>query len=80
MYDEVNRPDLGSCPRSRLPRDAHWTDRFEAIRAQDFLLHHPYQSFSPVLELLVAAAADPDVLAIKQTLYRTGSDSRSSPH
>jgi polyphosphate kinase len=77
VYDEVNRPDLKFPPAvpGLPPEMRNWTDRFEAIRAQDFLLHHPYQSFAPVLELLVAAAADPDVLAIKQTLYRTGSDS-----
>jgi len=48
---------------------------FAAVAAQDRLLHHPYQSFQPVIDFLTAAALDPDVMAIKQTIYRTGEDS-----
>ena len=51
------------------------TDIFSVLRSQNVLLHHPYQSFGPVVEFIRAAAEDPDVLAIKQTLYRTGARS-----
>ncbi|MGQ9642274.1 MAG: polyphosphate kinase 1 [Ignavibacterium sp.] len=50
-------------------------DLFSVIRQRDVLLHHPFHSFKPVVDFIKKAAADPDVLAIKQTLYRVGTDS-----
>jgi len=70
--DLVDRPDLKYPPFSpRIPK-ALSGDLFAAMRERDHLLQHPYDSFTPVLELLRQAAKDPNVLAIKQTLYRTG--------
>jgi polyphosphate kinase len=73
----LNRPDLKDAPFVQaVPpqlRDLKTPeDIFAAIRRGDILLHHPYDSFKPVLDFINAAAADPDVLAIKQTLYRVG--------
>jgi polyphosphate kinase len=77
LYDLVQRPDL-KYPifTPGLPkRLAGATDLFAIISHKDLLLHHPYQSFVPVMDFLRQAAADPQVLAIKQTLYRAGHDS-----
>ena len=77
LPDLVDRPDLKYPPFTPgFPaRMGQSTRIFEAIAAGDILLHHPYQSFAPVLDFVQQAAADPDVLAIKQTLYRTGAES-----
>jgi polyphosphate kinase len=65
-------PVFPAPPRVKLSGD----DLFATIRRQDVLLHHPFESFAPVIEFLRKAARDPDVLAIKMTLYRVG---RNSP-
>src|SRR5690349_6754433 len=77
IYDLAQRPDL-KYPifTPGLPtRVAGSSDLLAVIRQKDVLLHHPFHSFGPVLDFLRGAASDPRVLAIKQTLYRTGHES-----
>lgn len=77
LHDLVDRPDLvypGFTP-DIPPRLLKATNIFETLHNGDILLLHPFQSFAPVVDFLRQAANDPAVLSIKQTLYRTGSDS-----
>jgi len=69
---ELQYPSFTPALQKRLLRS---NNIFETIKKGDVFLHHPFQSFAPVVDFLRQAAADPDVLAIKQTLYRTGDDS-----
>lgn len=76
-----DRPDLlyaphhGSVPQPLGRAADKPAELFAVIASGDQLLHHPYQSFQPVIDFLTAAALDPEVMAIKQTIYRTGEDS-----
>ncbi len=74
---DVHRPDLKDVPFQPAVPLVLTTDEslFSVLQRQDVLLYHPYDSFAPVVDLLREAAEDPNVLAIKQTLYRVGPDS-----
>ena len=78
LIDQADSADLrfapyeAAWPESRLPRQSSMFDR---LRERDVMLHHPFESFEPVVQFLREAVYDPDVLAIKQTIYRTGSES-----
>src|ERR1700691_2411496 len=77
LYDAIARPDLKF--HSFVPRELALkpgpSALFELIRKRDVLLHHPYDSYSSVVRFIESAATDPDVLSIKQTLYRTSENS-----
>src|SRR4029079_742539 len=78
VYEQTDRPDLKLQPFA--PRELRLTaksqDLFEELRRHDVLLHHPFDSFDAVVAFIEAAAEDPNVLSIKQTLYRTGENSK----
>ncbi len=75
---DIDRPDLKNPPLipRPLPELRRGQDPFAAIRRGDLLLHHPYDAFSTITDFIEAAAHDPQVLAIKQTLYRVGANSQ----
>lgn len=77
LHDLVDRPDLKYAPFTGAECVALGGGRpvLEVVRERDLLLHHPYDSFAPVVAFVQEAARDPEVLAIKQTLYRTSGDS-----
>ncbi len=77
----IPRPDLKDevYHAAVLPPDEETEDIFTTIRRRDIVLHHPYDSFSPVVQFIKSAAEDPNVLAIKQTLYRIGKESPLIP-
>jgi polyphosphate kinase len=77
ICDMARRPELCYPPFAPGLPAALKTDEdiFSVLRKENVLLHHPYQSFGPVVDFIASAASDPDVLAIKQTLYRTGAES-----
>ncbi len=74
--DQVDRLQLKYPPfQPGLPPALDSKDLFEVLKRQDVLLHHPFQSFLPVIDFIRTTANDPNVIAIKQTVYRTGTDS-----
>jgi polyphosphate kinase len=77
VYEPAERPDLKFPPFApSVPREIVESENIlNAIRSRDILLHHPYESFTPVLDFFSRSAQDPDVLSIKLTLYRTSHDS-----
>jgi polyphosphate kinase len=78
VLTQIDRPDLKYPPFTpSVPAalEAGDDDLFETISRQDILLHHPFQSFAPVLDFIRSSALDPRVVAIKQTVYRTGAES-----
>src|SRR6201986_3290259 len=77
MYDQTPRPDLKFKPfvARELALKKGASSIFESIRKRSVLLHHPYDSYSAVVRFIESAAQDPDVLSIKQTLYRTSENS-----
>ncbi|HKX37784.1 MAG TPA: polyphosphate kinase 1, partial [Burkholderiales bacterium] len=76
VHDQVERADLKYPPfLPGLPPGLEDAGLFEVLKKQDVLLHHPFQSFRPVIEFIRTSCEDPAVIAIKQTVYRTGTDS-----